>query len=173
MSTRSIIAYKTKEGQYRTIYCHWDGYLSYNGAMLLDHYNQYDRVSVLVGLGDISSLKEEINPEPNQEHTFEKPQQNVTVFYGRDRGEKNVGSHLHNTLQEVFDRYNQSWCEYLYVFEDGKWYVTENTNEGLKDLKTELENYYKELGIERPKEFYGYLTSKNVEDIKNGINPFA
>ena len=35
MSTRSNIAIKRKNGTVESIYCHWDGYLSYNGKILL------------------------------------------------------------------------------------------------------------------------------------------
>lgn len=35
MSTRSFIAKQTGEDEYLTVYCHSDGYLTYNGALLL------------------------------------------------------------------------------------------------------------------------------------------
>ena len=37
MSTRSYIAKQIGDNQFHTIYCHSDGYLTHNGAMLLDH----------------------------------------------------------------------------------------------------------------------------------------
>ena len=39
MSTRSFICVEQDDGSYKGVYCHSDGYLTYNGAMLLDHYN--------------------------------------------------------------------------------------------------------------------------------------
>lgn len=39
MSTRSLICKEQQDGTYYGIYCHSDGYLTYNGAMLLDHYS--------------------------------------------------------------------------------------------------------------------------------------
>ena len=39
MSTRSYIAMKTGENTYKAVYCHYDVYLAYNGAMLLEYYN--------------------------------------------------------------------------------------------------------------------------------------
>ena len=39
MSTRSLICEELDNGKYKTIYCHSDGYLTYNGAMLIEHFN--------------------------------------------------------------------------------------------------------------------------------------
>ena len=52
MSTRSYIAKQIGDNKYRTIYCHSDGYLTYNGAMLLDHYNSPEKLDELLRLGD-------------------------------------------------------------------------------------------------------------------------
>ena len=38
MATRSTIAMKTEDGKVRAIYCHWDGYIAYNGKMLIGEY---------------------------------------------------------------------------------------------------------------------------------------
>lgn len=56
MSTRSLIAKENDDGTFRTVYCHHDGYLTYNGAMLLDHYNTPERIDKLLDLGDLSFL---------------------------------------------------------------------------------------------------------------------
>ena len=63
MSTRSYITMKTGDDTYRGVYCHYDGYLEYNGRMLLEHYNTQERVERLLSLGCISSLKEKLEPE--------------------------------------------------------------------------------------------------------------
>ena len=44
MATRSTIAMKTDEGRIRSIYCHWDGYVGYNGKMLDGEYKTLDKV---------------------------------------------------------------------------------------------------------------------------------
>ncbi|MDQ1341322.1 MAG: hypothetical protein QG567_2480, partial [Campylobacterota bacterium] len=38
MATRSTIWVKNKDGIYNGVYCHNDGYLENNGAILLMHY---------------------------------------------------------------------------------------------------------------------------------------
>ena len=48
MSTNSFIAYK-ENNNITGIYCHWDGYLEYNGAMLKALYPKH-RAKALVAL---------------------------------------------------------------------------------------------------------------------------
>ena len=85
MATRSYIAMKIGEDTYKGVYCHYDGYLDYNGLMLYEQYNTKERVEELISLGNISSLHEKIAPEEGRHHSFDNPQPGVTVFYGRDR----------------------------------------------------------------------------------------
>ena len=135
MSTRSNIAIKRKNGTVESIYCHWDGYLSYNGKILLENYKNIDKINRLFELGDISSLREET--EPTGEHTFDAPQKNVTIFYGRDRGEDNVSKQVWNSLGEYFKNVDTLWIEYIYVYDEEKqawFYTTTNTEHSLSKL---------------------------------------
>lgn len=129
MSTRSNIAIKRKNGTVESIYCHWDGYLSYNGKILLENYKNIDKINRLFELGDISSLRKET--EPTGEHTFDAPQKNVTIFYGRDRGEDNVSKQVWNSLGEYFKNIDTLWIEYIYVYDEEKqaWFYTTTNNE--------------------------------------------
>ncbi len=57
MSTRSRIAVlQENDGSVKSVYCHWDGYLSGVGVTLLNHYNTYQRANAVVALGGLSSL---------------------------------------------------------------------------------------------------------------------
>lgn len=58
MSTRSYICMEVGDNRYKTIYCHFDGYLDYNGKMLTEYYNDRARVEKLLELGDLSILRE-------------------------------------------------------------------------------------------------------------------
>lgn len=65
MSTRSCIIIETeKDGKDFLVgaYCHWDGYLSHNGKILLERYNSKEKAQKLVlgSGGYISSLDDEI-----------------------------------------------------------------------------------------------------------------
>ena len=136
LSTRSYICVKQDDGSYKGVYCHWDGYLTYNGAMLIDHYNSLEKANEILALGDISSLKENLYPDPAKgPHSFDygKQQEGVTIAYGRDRGETGTEAKTVDlkTLQS-----DDSWIDYIYVFEDGRWKYFEygQLSEGLKDV---------------------------------------
>lgn len=60
MSTRSCLAIRQPEGYYDAIYCHSDGYPSYNGQLLMKHYHGFNGARHLFRHGDMSSLGETI-----------------------------------------------------------------------------------------------------------------
>ena len=169
MSTRSTISIQLDNDLYKTVYCHHDGYLTHNGAMLLDHYNARKKVLELIELGDLSCLGPKTNPDPTKPHSFEFDgrQDKVCVAYGRDRGESNVEAKT-LSLKEMF---NETWIEYFYIFtKENKWkfYSYDNKQE-LKDVEEELAKEYKELGFERPENFYGFWTSSSIKEHKKSL----
>ncbi len=120
MSTKSLICIEQEDGSFKGIYCHYDGYLDYNGRMLLEYYNDRKTVEKLISLGDMSSLNKHIVPNPKYTHSFDKPQIDVCVFYGRDRGEEDTNARIIS-----FENAKESWCEYMYVFgRDDNWRYT-------------------------------------------------
>ncbi len=56
MSTRSRIGIRNKDNTITSIYCHWDGYPSWNGKMLLTNYTKREDVEKLIKLGNLSTL---------------------------------------------------------------------------------------------------------------------
>lgn len=70
MSTRSLIAIKNTDGTVSSIYCHWDGYPSNNGRLLLEHYAEPGIINALLALGSLSSLQERLAPEPETAHSY-------------------------------------------------------------------------------------------------------
>ena len=119
MATRSRIAIEKANGTVESIYCHWDGYPENNGIILDEHYTDEKKVQSLIDLGDISSLR--LNVEAPEGHSFESPDEETTVAYGRDRGEKNVDKKLHDSVNDFFDGDIE---EYGYIFtRDGEWLV--------------------------------------------------
>lgn len=170
MSTRSFICKEQPDGSYYGIYCHSDGYLTYNGAMLLDHYSDVQKVDELLSFGDMSILREKIHPDSTRPHSFDydKQQRDVCVFYGRDRGEKETSARI-LTPEMIKD----SWCEYLYVFgKDGVWRYCEILSEvepkaeDLISVQSGLNHEYKQMGIRRPKNFYGYLCDSDIAEVR-------
>ena len=126
MGTRSRIGVMHGD-KCKSIYCHWDGYLEHNGAILQKHYDS-SRANHLVALGDMSSLQAEIG----EKHAFSKHDvpgietrvhnENWCTFYGRDRGEKGVEFKVAHTFEEFLVQADNCGAEYYYIMKDGVWY---------------------------------------------------
>ena len=43
-------------GLFTGVYCHWNGYLDYNGIMLITNYKSPSKVKNMIRLGDMSVL---------------------------------------------------------------------------------------------------------------------
>jgi len=113
MATRSIIA-KLDDKGVQAIYCHNDGYLSNNGKILDQHYQNEVKVDNLIAQGDASSLKDTIED---------------TIFYHRDRGEDNKEAvNLNNETKLLEHAFESCDAEVVYMFAYGSWYVYDNSN---------------------------------------------
>lgn len=86
MSTPSFIGVLCKEGIIKFVYCHSDGYPSYLGKMLLEHYNTPELATALVDLGSLSMVRERLAPDEGEMHGF-GTKGGVTTAYHRDRGD--------------------------------------------------------------------------------------
>jgi len=117
MSTRSTITLSTKDG-YKSIYCHYDGYLDGVGTKLQQYYDTQEKVEALIALGALSSLAERLAPSADEKHTWEKPADGVTVAYHRDRDDE-LYVRNYETLQELA----KGTEEYNYLFENDNWYL--------------------------------------------------
>jgi hypothetical protein len=129
MGTRSAIGYKTPEGKICAKYSHYDGYVSHTGAILEQYYQEVSKVTQMIDLGDQSYMDKEIFPKTSV-HTFNTPETDVTVFYGRDRGESNVDAVEFETVQEFVEYYTCMDCEYFYLYTPAGWIVHDRYNVG-------------------------------------------
>jgi hypothetical protein len=87
MATRSTIAKVEKDGSITAIYCHWDGYPSHNGKLLLDFYNEEGEVDLLLSNGSLSILGKSVG----EKHDFDShlgEHRATCLYYHRDRGEE-------------------------------------------------------------------------------------
>jgi hypothetical protein len=133
MATRSNIAIVNQDKSISSIYCHWDGYPEYVGKMLLNHYNNVGIVTELLKLGNLSNLDKNVNP--TESHTFDKPQAGVCIAYGRERGEKSQEAIVFEDLGEFEDSASNSWADYQYLYDNGKWsYRNVNNTLGWREL---------------------------------------
>lgn len=124
MGTRSYIAVETEPNKFIGVYCHWDGYLTHNGDILLKHYNSKAKATELVNHGGISTL----GPKIGVKHEFgiptykeDEPHYNECTFYHRDRGEE-LSVNKHGSLRAVCKAAEQHGGEYVYIFTiERKW----------------------------------------------------
>ena len=132
MSTRSGIGIMVN-GNIHGIYCHSDGYVSYNGYLLHHFYQNEEKVLALVKQGDMSVLGMDIGYKID----FNERMQYVTLavdedavkaksvaqqcrFYARDRGEKTPHGVYGSEIE--FERAIDG--EYFYLFKHGEWLVS-------------------------------------------------
>ena len=128
MGTRSRIGIMHSD-VIKSVSCHWDGYLAYNGKILQQHYDS-PKANNLVALGDISSL----GPAIGEEHPFSRFETDLsdkaynelygdmTTFYGRDRGEENVEWKVAHSFAQFLEQCQDSDAEYYYIMRDDVWY---------------------------------------------------
>jgi hypothetical protein len=90
----------------KSVYCHYDGYLSYTGEILNRHYDS-SMANALVSRGDNSGVKETLEA------------MNFYAAQGDERAEWMVA----HTFDEFLDQVQGSGCEYYYVMRDGVWYA--------------------------------------------------
>jgi len=133
MATRSNIGILNSDGTVDYIYCHFDGYLEYNGKILNEHYSEEGSVWGLMALGDLSIL----GPELGEKQDFEGSRnKNWCLAYGRDRGKKvehKRCSYEHYTKSEDLE-------EYIYLYTPGEgWEVRENGAGYWADLSKALQ----------------------------------
>jgi hypothetical protein len=136
MATRSTIALEFADGTVQQVYCHWDGYLSNNGKLLLENYSNPFTLRDLIDQGDVSSLGTVVGEKhdfsrldstmPADE--YEAKYGHMTTFYKRDRGESGATA---KSFKD-FEDYVENFCheEYAYILRtDGNWYVKQYSND--------------------------------------------
>ena len=120
MGTRSLIACTSNNYIFTSIYCHWDGYPSYVGKKLLEHYQDPGKVLTLMSLGSLSSLGAEIG----YQHSFDAGPEiigDMCTAYGRDRGERNQEAHVTKGKKSLLQTASNCGAEHIYLFTSGHW----------------------------------------------------
>ena len=90
----------------KSVYCHYDGYLSHTGQILHKFYDSV-KANELVSLGDNSGVQ----PSVDEMH-----------FY-KDRGETDVGWKVALSFAEFLEQVENCGGEYYYIMRDGVWYA--------------------------------------------------
>ena len=182
MSTRSLIGlYDGKSVKY--IYCHNNGYLSYNGVVLCLYYNSIERTSKLIELGDVRNIGYNLEMprlrgtlRENYCNTYANSHIKTSSVYAyhRDGGEQwkdskwNTDSDLRKF---ILNRGTTIAYSYYYDMVKKKWYLAcpeKNWNDfkkfSLNRLLTD-ENYFKQY-----KDYTGDIDT--FEDISAAVNRF-
>lgn len=133
MGTRSTIALEFADGTVEQVYCHWDGYLAYNGKILQEHYSNPFVLRDLIDLGDISSLKSTVGTKHAFSHfdtemkqeDYDALYRDMTTFYGRDRGESGCGKKSFVDFQDYLAHHQYEEYEYILRSVGGEavWFV--------------------------------------------------
>ena len=120
MATRGVIALK-EANKFYAIYSHWDNYPERLVPILNEHYNTKERVEELINHGDASYLAENIG----EHNGFDDTDYHVCLFYHRDRHEpyETVAPKIFKTFYDLRKYAKQVDAEWLYIFENGIWYV--------------------------------------------------
>lgn len=110
MGTRSDIIVHLENGKWARSYCPWDGYLSYNGKILFDHYTSQSQAEALVALGNLW-----LGPNGKAYRVmwpFAKPREEFLALETATIGD---------TIHLIWS--DEDWSEFTYVWEDGKWWM--------------------------------------------------
>ena len=125
MGTRSGIGIKNENGTVTGVYCHWDGYPSHNGRILVQYYHDESKIREMISHGDMSVL----GKVPGSKTDFDAhhpSEDGVTlqcVYYGRDRGETDVETRTFKDEKDFRSSLTDQGAEYTYLFENGSWYA--------------------------------------------------
>ena len=119
MSTRSTIGIVRGYNDTARIYCHSDGYLGWNGAILQKYYNTADKVEKLLALGNLSCLGPEIKPDDPDDWDWNKKRDDRFCKTYTSRGEQ--WAQIDPTQREEFN--------YTFYVEDGYWTVEYATSD--------------------------------------------
>jgi len=115
MSTRSTIAIEKSDGSIEKIYCHFDGYLSHMGVMLMTHFNTSEKVWNLINNGDISGIESSGKPR------------HYRHMDGRENQEPMFSPYANHA--EYVASIDALFHEFNYLFRlNGKWEVIEGRN---------------------------------------------
>lgn len=119
MGTRSTIALEFADGSVSQVYCHWDGYLENNGAILSQNYMDPFVVRDLLDLGDFSSLRETVEETKEGAYHFSRGEEFCVRRY--------------KDSDEYFDCCQQEEYDYILRQVEGKavWFVRCYTTNGV------------------------------------------
>ena len=124
MGTASMIGYYNEDGSVTATYCHYDGYIAYNGRLLVESYNTPEKAKAVANAGYLSGLKPDL-----YESVVEAVHNEPPVAYDS---------------VEVFAATGDQHCgaDYLYLFDGEAWFFTKTygKNRAFEEVEMNLAN---------------------------------
>ena len=128
-----------KKGNIESAYVHYDGYPENVKPLLIKHYTDKKKIADLMKLAKVAGVSY-LAPELGAgKQNFNNPDENTSLFYGRDRGEKRsttLTGDASNIADYIRNASNDGSAEYVYLYDerDGKWYFASYKDKSLKAL---------------------------------------
>ena len=143
-------------GKIKAVLVKAEGTLSCTGALLYDHYQNPDKIEKLVNGPIVMRLGKELEPTESEK--------DVCQYMVQD-DPKPLSPFVYTDEQEMYRRNFLS--EYFYIYSKGQWHTFDHNGPGVKkELGQSLEDFYMNLGIKRPENFYATLTSDLIYQLK-------
>ena len=118
MATRARIGIKQKSGRIIASYQHWDGYPGGLGYNLCENWGDSKKVTEAIKLGDSSKWHYIIGDKIDFDDRSNPMYEVQNCYYGRDRGEKNVGYKIYKDEAEYIREGFNSGEQYVYLMKD-------------------------------------------------------
>ena len=120
-ATRWNVAVEMPNGKVTAVYGHQDGDPIYVGKILKQYYSQGGKVRDLVKLGKNGISVLDKSMKGGKDHSFSNPQKGETVFYGRDRGEKNNMTSIYKNREDFGKNFGEEFG-YVWSMKERRWY---------------------------------------------------
>jgi len=118
MATRARIGLQQDNGTIIAAYQHWDGYPGGLGYTLCEHWEDPAKVEEGIRLGDASNWKYIVGTKVDFDDRNDPMHDVQNVYYGRDRGEKNVGFRTYKDEAEFIAEGFNTGEEYIYLMKN-------------------------------------------------------
>ena len=177
MATRARIGIKQKSGRIIASYQHWDGYPGGLGYNLCENWEDPKKVTEAIRLGDSSKWHTIIGDKVDFDDRSNPMYEVQNVYYGRDRGEKDVGYKIYKDEADYIKHGFNSGEQYVYLMKldgdkdyldrpKGTWYYVESRY--TKDGKEVIDDAFKPLEVDAIKDRIAILnrTLEMIEESK-------
>ena len=140
-STRWQVGTIDKKGNIESAYVHYDGSPDTVRPILTKHYTDKKKIAELMKLAKVAGVSYLAPELGSAKQSFNDPDYNVSLFYGRDRGEKGKPwatqrGEVSDIADYIRNAANNSSADYVYLYDerDGKWYFASYKDKSLKAL---------------------------------------